>query len=98
MIALRTPYRAPAVKLGRKRRITPTAPFGCGREAGVNRAQPSTHLINGRARAPRVPNSNRTLKIRRVIHFVTSARSENAPYQYMYEVTSRPMRGRIGEA
>src|SRR2546425_180120 len=40
MIALRRPYRAAAVKRGRKRRVTPTALLGCLREAGLNRAQP----------------------------------------------------------
>src|SRR5712692_434048 len=52
MIALRRLYRAAAVKRGRKRRVTPTARFGCGRETGLNRSQPGPMRVrNGEAPA-----------------------------------------------
>src|SRR6266849_4324281 len=46
-----------------------------------------SHLINGRARAPRAPHWNRTPTISRMFQHLPSARSENAPYQYIYELT-----------
>src|SRR5438445_1361569 len=51
MIALRRLYRAAPVKRGRKRRVTLTAPLGCGREAGLNGAQPGP-LSGGAGEAP----------------------------------------------
>src|SRR5713101_964572 len=46
------------------------------------------HLINGRARAPRAPHLNQTSRISRICHCLPSARSENAPYQSIYEMAS----------
>src|SRR6266851_9450401 len=67
----------------------------CARYVGAfGRRHIRTHLINGRARAPRAPHLNRILKIKRIVHYLPAARSENAPYQYIYEMTSKPWRSR----
>jgi hypothetical protein len=54
-----------------------------------------TRRLNGSARGPHL---NRTLNISRIFHDLPSARSENASYQYTYEMSSgsanKPRRAR----